>query len=314
MKLWIVFLVIYLLIIMVVVIFLWKFTTRGYSRRILSDITRCPFGKEKYFVVKTLNEDPDAEGIISYSLYGNYAKYAPSLYRQLDVIPNYLPKWQPRVYVPIDVPKEVVIELLKRGACVIKLNGGDSEEAAKARKALKIGIKGHEAALWRFLPAMQTKPFITLDADDSFDTGLPNKIKRWLASGKQFFGFKPAELFLPMAAGRWGGRGTALAGPRVGLDQNQDPGYDGSPPIPDMLERINEYCDHWFGFDEAFLKKEIWPIVKKRGIHRAIFWPINFMLIFAISVLAIIALCILVGVYRQNCELTIYRMRATDMK
>ena len=308
MKLWIVFLVIYLLIIAVVIIFLWKFTTRGYSRRILSDITRCPFGKEKYFIVKVLNEDPAAEGIISYSLYGNYTKYAPSLYRQLDVIPNYLPEWQPRVYVPIDVPKEITIELLKRGACVIKLNGGDSEESAKhgareteglqSRGLLKdrpgrVGIKGHEAALWRFLPAMQTKPFITLDADDSFDTGLPNKIKRWLASGKQFFGFKPAELFLPMAAGRWGGRA----------------GYDGSPPIPDMLERINEYCDHWFGFDEAFLKKEIWPIVKKRGIHRAIFWPINFMLIFAISVLAIIALCILIGVYRQNCELVIYRAK-----
>ncbi len=268
--------IIYIIIIIVIIVFLWKFTNRGFSRRVLSDVAPCPFGKEKFFPIETLGEDPSSEGLICFSLYGNFDKYAPTLYKQLDDIPKHLPTWQARVYVPIDTPTEIINEILNRGGMVIKMNGGNTQEEAEAVGALQIGIKGHEAATWRFLGATQVKPFITLDADDDFDPKLPSKIDKWLNSGKAFFIFKPWEILLPMAAGRWGSRGVKLNSESANI----------TSPIPDMLERINDYCEHWFGFDEAFLKKEMWPRVRKIGVYKSAYWPINEILIF--SIIAII--------------------------
>ena len=277
--------IVYVIVVLCVLLFLWKFTNRGYSRRVLSDIGKCPFGKEKYFVYSEVNERFDAEGFICFSLYGNYTKYAPTLYGQLDDIQVAMPTWQSRIYVPIDCPDSVVNEMTTRGAMVIKMNGGEDEASATAPGAPQVGIKGHEGALWRFLGATQSKPFITLDADDSFDKGMPQKIENWLNSGRIYFIFKPIEILLPMAAGRWGARGVQLK------TDNGDGTYSLSDevyaPIPDMLERMNEYCEHWFGFDEAFLKKEIWPIVRK-SVYRAAYLPLNEIIIFSL-IAAVIA-------------------------
>lgn len=249
-----------------------KFTNRGYSRRVLADINRCPFGKEMYFPVRTIGERSDAEGLVCFSLYGKYEKYAPTLYGQLDDIAVLMPTWQAHVWTPIDVPQNVINNITSRGAAITIMNGGTSQSQASQPSAPQVGIKGHEGALWRFMGAMQTKPFITLDADDSFDRNLLPKIRAWLNSGETFFIFKPIEILLPMAAGRWGGRGIS------------DPDHPNQlkPPIPDMLDRMNLYCEHWFGFDEAFLKKEIWPLVKKIGVYKSAHWPINEILLFII--------------------------------
>jgi hypothetical protein len=261
-------LIVYVVIIVVVAIFLLKFTNRGYSRRVLADITRCPFGKEMYFPISTQGERSDAEGWICFSLYGKYSKYAPTLYVQLDDIRAQMPTWQAHVWTPSDVPPDVVSNILSRGAALTIMNGGESQAQASSPSAPKVGIKGHEGALWRFLGSVQTKPFITLDADDKFDPNLPGKIRKWLNSGESFFIFKPWEILLPMAAGRWGARGI--------------PDENGTlqPPIPDMLDRMNAYCEHWFGFDEAFLKKEIWSIVRKAGVYKSAHWPVNEILLF----------------------------------
>lgn len=296
MKLTRILLLIYVIIIVVVAIFLLKFTNRGYSRRVLADVNRCPFGKEMYFPVTTIGENSKAEGLICFSLYGKYEKYAPTLYKQLDDIPKLMPTWQAHVWTPSDVPQDVIHNITSRGAALTIMNGGTSPSQASNPSAPQVGIKGHEAALWRFLGAMQTKPFVTLDADDEFDPRLPSKIKSWLNSGKTFFIFKPLEILLPMAAGRWGGRGIEVDGML-------------EAPIPDMLDRMNLYCEHWFGFDEAFLKKEIWPMVKKIGVYRSAYWPVNEILIFII-VAAIIAAIITLATARDiDSELVVCRTR-----
>jgi hypothetical protein len=284
--------IVYVIIIVIAVIFLAKFTNRGYSRRVLSDIGPCPFGKRKFFIYDRQGDNPDRIGIVSFSLYGNYKKYAPTLYGQLEVIPTQLPGWQAVVHTPIDIPDEVSNEILSRGAALVRLNGGETEEEASSINSPKISVLGHEAALWRFLPSMDVLPFITLDADDSFDTNLPKKVQKWLNSGLPFFIFKPIELLLPMAAGRWGGRAI-----------------DDQPPIPDMLDRLNEYCDNFFGFDEAFLKKEIYPLVKKAGVYRSAYWPFNEILIFVIIAMMIAGVITLATARKQDKELAVCRLR-----
>jgi hypothetical protein len=278
-----IFLAIYILILIVAIVFLSKFTNRGYSRRLLSDISACPFGKSAYYPVQTINENKNCEGIFSFSLYGNYKKYSPSLYKQLDDIPKYFPAYQAWIYAPIDLPKEVEDELLSRNACIIKMNGGDSLEQARKKNAKKVGIKGHEAATWRFLAAMQTKPFVCLDADDKFPPSLVGKIRNWLRSGKPFFSFKETQAFIPLGAGRWGARAI-----------------NGEAPIPDMLDRLNRYCDTWFGFDEAFLKKEIWPIFKEKGYYRSIYFPDDKLLVLFLIVLFVAGAYILIKTIRNE--------------
>lgn len=285
--------IVYVIVIVVAIVFLWKFRSRGYSRRVLSDIAPCPFGKRKYFIYDRQGDDPDRIGIVSFSLYGNYKKYAPTLYLQLEDIPTKLPNWQCVVYSPIDIDEDIIEEILSRGAALVRLNGGETEEEATRPDAPRISILGHEAAVWRFLPAMDVLPFISLDADDEFNPKLPKKIAKWLASGKPFFLFKPIELFIPMMAGRWGARAI-----------------DGQPPIPEMLDMINEYCEFWFGFDEAFLASRVYKqFVRKAGVYRSAYWPFNEILIFVIIALSIAAVITLSTARSQDKELAICRLK-----
>jgi len=300
--------IVYVIIIIVVIIFMWKFTTRGYSRRVLSDVNVCPFGKEKYFPVQQIGDPSDAIGLVCYSLYGNYAKYAPTLYKQLDEIPKELPGWKAVVYTPIDVPDDVIEAITSRNGVIVKMNGGESFELASAPDAPKIGIKGHEGALWRFLGTTQTKPFICLDADDKLYKNIGKKVKKWLASGKTFFIFKPLEILLPMAAGRWGGRGIPTNVRRI--NAAGDVIFNLEPPIPNMLDMMNEYCEHWFGFDECFLKRRVFKqYVKKIGVYRSAFWPINEILIFIIIAMIIASVITLAAARSLDKEIKECRLR-----
>jgi hypothetical protein len=203
-----------------------------------------------------------------------------------------MPTWQPVVYVPIDVPSHIASEIVSLGGELVILKGTDSFDG---------GVLGHEAALWRFLSASQTLPFVCLDADDEFDPKLPKRIHRWLREGSQFFIFSPINVWIPMMAGRWGARGIEKRD-KDGKPVHYwiDPGHSDSvshklhPPVPDMLERINKYCDNWFGFDEAFLKKEIWPLVRK-DYSQTTHWPMSSLLVLGVILAFVAAMIALVA-------------------
>ncbi|MFS8159941.1 MAG: hypothetical protein ACMG6E_06970 [Candidatus Roizmanbacteria bacterium] len=176
---------------------------RNYWRRTFGHLAKCPFGKTTTNIISTINQDGivsgtslGVQGIISYSLYGNYEKYHVNLFKSLAAIPNLLPGWEVRVYVGVDIPDHIRQKLLAGGAVIVTI-GPDPP-------------KGHEAALWRFLPAMEEAPFVSLDADDVFNKKIAKEIKRWLRSGKQFASFKRYPFFLKIAAGLWGSRGKAI--------------------------------------------------------------------------------------------------------
>lgn len=226
-----VLLIIYVMIFGAVILFL-DLHARNYWNRALTPLHYCPFGDRTYPFreMEIIGTRQDREGILSYSLYGNYTKYSPTLYRSLDKIGMLLPTWQGRVYLGFDATEEVKGELLSRGAEVVVMG---------PQRPL-----GHEAALWRFLPLEEDITFLSLDADDEFNESIVNVIRDWLRSGQPFCNFSPVIFFVPMVASTWGTKGA---------------------PIPDIRSRIGQYCSHQYGFDEAFLKKEIWPIAQKRG-------------------------------------------------
>lgn len=226
---WILLLV-YLLIFALILAFYWTCQIKNFWRRVLIDNRPCPFGKLQYRIMEEIGERQDSEGVFSYCLYGNYQRYTPNLIYSLDVIKERCPTWQARVYAGPDIPIEIKRTILHKGAHLVIM--GPSPPL------------GHEAALWRFLPLREKKSFLSLDADDRLSEKFITAKDRWLKSGQPFCTLCPGTFFLPFTAGTWGARG--------GL-------------VPDIQERIEKYCEHWYGFDEAFLRQEIWPIAKKVG-------------------------------------------------
>ncbi|MEI7986394.1 MAG: hypothetical protein WCI55_12275 [Armatimonadota bacterium] len=204
-------------------------------------------------------------------------------------IPSLIPTWQPVVYVPIDIPPHIASEIVSLGGELVILKGTDTIEG---------GVLGHEAALWRFISAEQTLPFVCLDADDEFDPKLVPKIRKWLKSDAQFFIFSPINAWIPMMAGRWGARGMPAKSERNQIVLHHDSTHL-VPPVPDMLERMNQYCENWFGFDEAFLKKEIWPIVRRTDYYRTAHWPLTDLLVIGL-ILAFVGGTIALVASRDN--------------
>lgn len=234
---------------------------RNYWRRVIADIepskNTCPSE-----IICQIGIDKSRKGIISYSLYGDYKKYGPSLIDSLTIIPRYMPGWQSVVYAAIDIPKDLKNTLINKGAEVI-IMGPDPP-------------RGHEGALWRFLPAAQELPFVSLDADDIFNARIAHQIKLWLKSNYQFGIFHYYQFGLPMTAGMWGSRNCA---------------------IPDIKERLDKYEETWFGFDEAFLNREIFPLGKRAGYWRSAHLPLQSLSILGGVILLFLILTSLKAAY-----------------
>lgn len=265
--------VLFAIIIIVISVFLINLKTRNYWRRCLADITPAPFSKDVYHIVnkykgkdRVNSEHEDIELIVSYSLYGNYRKYAPTLFKNADIIREKYPTWQVRVYAAADVPPKIVEILTNKGAEVIVMGPRPP--------------KGHEGALWRFLPASEETPFVSLDADDVISRYTIRKIKKWLRSGKRFCILNRYSFFVPIWAGLWGSRDRA---------------------IPDIKDRLDKYCEYWFGFDEAFLNKEIYPIVSKYGCWKSSTIPLDTFTLLAISIIGLLMiLCLYLAYFRSS--------------
>ena len=81
-----------------------------------------------------------------------------------------------------------------------------------------------------------------------------------------------------LAAGAWGGK----------------PKKNGTAPIPDIKERLEKYSHDWFGCDEAFLNKEVWPLFKKEGYYDI---PHTGEKVLYISLIVVLILVILLIIY-----------------
>jgi hypothetical protein len=190
-----------------------------------------PFGKNRIKIKETLGTNPDRIGILCYSLYGNYDKYYPTLLKTMKNVPVLLPKWQVRVYTDSNIPINMKKEILTMGVELI---------------IIKNKSKAHEGALWRYLGASESVPFVSFDADDDVDKNIADNINKWLESDKQFCVFNHSHPFNKVMAGSWGSRNCA---------------------IPDIKDRLEKYNETFFGFDEAFMINEIVPLMEEQGMY-----------------------------------------------
>lgn len=195
-------------------------------------------------VSKIYNENVEAKGVFSTSLYGNdenknmYNRYFKPLIKNIAILKKIFPKWVYRVYLDPRISIKNRRKLINTG-CEVCIMNQPSE--------------GHEGSMWRFLPAGEDKPFISMDADDvvnpddkyCYDTYWTYFINSWLRSNKTFFQHKLPIVnatTIPLTAKYWGGKPYC---------------------IPNIHHLINRYCQTWYAADEAFLCKKVWPIVKE---------------------------------------------------
>ncbi len=203
---------------------------------------------DSFNVIYKINEQPNSKGICSTCLFGDakdkifYNRLVVPLLYNAKNIHIILPGWCLRVYLSTKIPLYIKNELINNNCEIYMMNEDPNHIYA--------------GTLWRFLCASEPKPFIVCDADlmlheSHFLHKSINKhdINDWLKSDKIFFRIKVGVInnFVPITAGKWGGR----------------PYKNGKPPFPDIKEKMEKYNHNWFGTDEAFLHKEVWPDFKK---------------------------------------------------
>lgn len=219
--------IIFGLLIIVILLTIGLINKKRYHRQLFSLIKPCPCRRE---ICCRQGGRENISGIISYSWYDNYQSQLPGLRKNILIVAQHLPDWQVQIYSAPDVPRQIKEELMALGAEVIII-GPDLP-------------KGKEGELWKFFAAENSLPFVSLDIDQDIDHRLRRKIKDWLASDYQFAIFDQDIPFIPLFSGAWGGRDCSFL---------------------DISHKINQYDDHWSGFGEAFLAKEIYPLIRKRG-------------------------------------------------
>ena len=216
-------------------------------RRLIRYIKEKKVKTDTFSPITTLNINPSKKGIISISLFGDDTsdRFYPGLVEPIIKIGKkfheFLPGWVVRVYISSSISQKIYQTLLDVDCELVVMRDNPSEPF--------IGL------LWRFLVAKEKLPFIVTDADidpTSYTFHQAEIDKNWLTTEKPFIRLRTTSTFLwPLAAGMWGGK----------------PKKDGTAPIPDIKERLEKYSHDWFGCDEAFLTKEVWPLFKKEGYY-----------------------------------------------
>ena len=244
--------------------------TRNFKRRMAGDIRVCSSGKSSVGscrIREKLNTHPSEIGVFSISLFGDMedpdkrSRYFDPLLKSAERVKGLIDGWYLRVYVAPSLSKSLIDLLIALDAEVYVMENDPVY---------------FEGSMWRFLPAGEDIAFATLDADDEITTkygglhSLSSLIEKWMKTDRKFFqrALFHINILVPISAGMWGSRGRA---------------------IPDIEQRIERYCADWFGCDEAFLTKEVWPEFQKHGVYRT-GNPAEFVVMLAIVVASFISL------------------------
>lgn len=225
-----------LLIIIIIFGILWKdFYNNHVIRRQFGILRKSEI--EPFKVVEKINRNQKTcncyTGRIVTSLFGNFSdpnmrkKYVKPL---LNNVKKKIPidKWRYRIYVSPNIPDELIKEFVDANCEVYIMNRNS---------------RGVELASARLLPLKSTKPFISIDADNRIERYNWSRIKKWLKSSYPFY-IPHNQIFVPIAAGDFGHKGT---------------------PVKNIKQLLEKYDFQKYGDDEAFLRREIYPIAQQIG-------------------------------------------------
>ena len=217
-------------------------------RKVFGMVTPSKGPNNAFNEIAVLNPQPDSEGIISVSLWGDgvskrfWKELMEPLLHNVNRLNSILPGWVCRVYASNDLPEKVIWEIIDAGCEVY---------------VMPAPRQGGEGFAWRFLATAESKPVVIHDADMDFDElqpGLFDVIEQWLATDRPFLRRRLHAVNVwgnPVSGGLWGSR----------------PRLTGESPLVNVRENLSKYSFEGYGIDEAFLTKEVWPVMKREGYY-----------------------------------------------
>lgn len=253
---------------------------RQLPRRLFQHAKPCPFGRnEPYTIVEhhIPSRDQPPQFLFSTCLFGKVSPqferdYIQPFLQTAQRIRTLMPEAQVRIYVA-QALRDAVWNRLVEHNIEIQVVSPDS--------------KGFEGTLWRFFPADEDLPFMSMDMDPDvpITPELVQKLRRWLhQSKKSFFVMRTGwHVLMPITAGRLACKPKAL-------------------PFK-IKEKIETYCDTNFGVDEAFLNREVWPVAKDDVESDE---NITAFEVGALTLLAVLGMMMTTSLYwtYRNCEET----------
>ena len=179
--------------------------------------------------------------IISYSLWGDNTRYTLGAIRNAELAKEIYPDWNVYVYISDYVAEDIQNKLLDLDCTLIKF-----------------AEKGDwTSTLWRFYAASKNLTMISRDTDSRLSYREKAAVDEWLASDKDFHIMRDHPYHrVPILAGMWGARNGILSHIKE---------------IMQLYKTNNTETDHK-QFDQDFLAKVIYPIVKDRAfVHDPFF-------------------------------------------
>ena len=268
----------YLVILIIIIFYLYYLKCRNFHLRYMGLCSKQHTSSANYVNIilnkggHLLQGSQQPIGVLSSCLYGDDStlifkkKYIIPLINCINKARKTLPLWIYRIYLNPNISNHTV-NLIKNTGCEICI--------------MKYNSNNHNGSLWRYLPACENLPFISLDADDTLESSrlLERRwtlyLNEWLQGDKVFFHKRTGiiNMFIPITGKYWGGKAHC---------------------IPNIQELINQHGDTWFGTDEAFLTRYVWPLFKDKGCY---YTPLNLYEFMTIVIILIIILIIVNKIY-----------------
>jgi hypothetical protein len=195
-----------------------------------------------------LLDSRNSSRVISYSLWGNKAKYTHGIIRNLQLAPVYFPQWTVRVYIEDSdqeggtvyppVPMRILQTMMELGAQIYKVD---------------VRSNPVPPMMWRFLVADddEVDVFIVRDADSRLNSRDFAAVDAWLNSDAAFHCIRdhPSHAIYVVSGGLWGAHRSAL---------------NGLIKLP--WRHLTTGMAKGYGQDLHFLANVIWPRVKSSAL------------------------------------------------
>jgi hypothetical protein len=168
--------------------------------------------------------------LITFSLWGNNAKYTVGAIRNADLTKKIYPGWISRFYCGTTVPKDIIKYLENKECCEVVMMNEPGD---------------WRGMFWRFYPASEDNVDVMISRDTDSRINMREKlaVDEWLKSNKSFHIMRDHPWHgTPILGGMWGVRGNILK---------------------DMKDMIDKYIkgDFW-QVDQNFLKEYVYNIIK----------------------------------------------------
>ena len=123
-------------------------------KRVSGSLDTCVISNEclNFDVKKVVNSQPNSVGVISTCIFGDVKskqfqrRYIDPIFYNIKIAKTILPGWVVRVYISPTINDHLVDKFVSKG-CEVYIMKNDSV--------------GYSGTMWRFLPASETKPFIS---------------------------------------------------------------------------------------------------------------------------------------------------------